>query len=253
MIAGAEATRSDEPVAGTVLNLQAMADNAPKVYSSKSALKTNSTSGRTNAVVSEGYVTGGKQQEAPRQVVIDDTDEVTPVATTPAASNKRVNIADEKPVEETIAEERAKKTSTAAVSKKDESKMSALDKLKAHMDKTVYAESEQKFEPKASGKYSPGSYNSEAKEETVTTPARRNSNMAAVRETRTPEKKTKEAAKNERVKPNAKTKAKSHTVRKGESLFEIAEKYDLTVAQLQKINKLNSKKITPGMKLKVAK
>jgi LysM repeat protein len=171
---------------------------------------------------------------------------------TEPAKTERVNIADEKPVEEVIAEERnaVQERKPAQMSKKDESKMSALDKLKAHMDKTVYAGNKE-FEPKASGHYDEQPVAS-ADEDVVTTPARRN-NAVSVKETKA-EKKTKEAVKKkEALKPKAKVKAKSHTVKRGETLFEIAEKYDVTVSQLQKMNKLGSKKIQPGMKLKVAK
>jgi LysM repeat protein len=242
--------KGEEPVAGSVLNLQGATDAPPKVYASSA--NTNENSYRKTSS-NDGYVTAGKKQDAPRQVVIDDAEEKATTTTTPAAAtnNKRVNIADETPVEETIAYER-KQAPQTTLSKKDESKMSALDKLKAHMDKTVYADNT-KFEPKSSGNYSEKTVTEEPEEEVVTTPARRN-NPAAEREVKATEKKKKEAAKKkEEIKPKAKAKPKTHTVRKGETLFEIAEKYDMTVSQLQKANKLGSKKIQPGMKLKLAK
>jgi LysM repeat protein len=240
--------KGEEPVPGSVLNLQAIADDAPKVYTSSAPRKTNAGNYRGATSGNDGYVTAGKKEEAPREVIIDDTELVSaPVKT------ERVNIADEKPVEEVIAQERnaAQERKPAQMSKKDESKMSALDKLKAHMDKTVYA-SKQEFEPKSSGHYDEQPV-AAAEEEVVTTPARRN-NAVSVKETRAEEKKAKEAVrKKEVLKPKAKVKAKSHTVKKGETLFEIADKYNLTVSQLQKMNKISSKKIQPGMKLKVAK
>lgn len=240
--------KGEEPVPGTVLNLQAMADAAPQVYTSNSASTKKTKAGNYRGATSsnDGYVTAGKKEEKPREVIIDDTDMVTE-----PAKAERVNIADEKPVEETIAEERntVQERKPTQISKKDESKMSALDKLKAHMDKTVYA-SNQAFEPKASGHYDEQPV-AAADEEVVTIPARRN-HAVSLKEAKA--EKAKEAAKKkETLKAKAKVKAKSHTVKRGETLFEIAKKYDLTVSQLQKMNKLGSKKIQPGMKLKVGK
>lgn len=243
--------KGEEPVAGSVLNLQAAADAAPKVYASSANTTTNENSYRKATSANDGYVTAGKKQETARQVVMDDAEETTPAAKT-TTSRKRVNIAYETPVEETIARERPQTQQTTAITKKDESKMSALDKLKAHMDKTVYADNT-KFEPKSSGNYNEKTVTEEPAEEVVTTPARRN-NTVAGRGVKTTEKKKKETPKKkEELKPKAKAKPKSHTVRKGETLFEIAEKYDMTVSQLQKANKLGSKKIQPGMKLKLTK
>lgn len=47
------------------------------------------------------------------------------------------------------------------------------------------------------------------------------------------------------------TGAKTHTVRKGESLFAIAQKHGTTVKKLQKLNGLKGNKIKPGDKLKI--
>ncbi|MFA6058328.1 MAG: glucosaminidase domain-containing protein [Taibaiella sp.] len=241
--------KGEEPVPGTVLNLQAVADGAPQVYTSSATKKVNAGNYNKATSSNDGYVVAGKKEDTSREVVIDDTEMVSaPVKA------ERVNIADEKPVEETIAEERnaRQERKPAQLSKKEESKMSALDKLKAHMDKTVYA-SNQEFEPKASGHYDEQPVASVDEEEVVTTPARRN-NAVSARETKAEERKTRETVKKkETVKPKAKVKAKNHTVKRGETLFEIAQKYDLTVSQLQKLNKLGSKKIQPGMKLKVVK
>jgi LysM repeat protein len=241
--------KDEEPVPGTVLNLQAMADGAPQVYTSSATKKANTGNYNRATASNDGYVAAGKKDEKPHEVIIDDTELVSAPAKT-----ERVNIADEKPVEETIAEERNARPERkpAPVSKKDESKMSALDKLKAHMDKTVYA-SNQEFEPKASRHYDDQPVAVVEEEEVITTPAARRNNVS-VKETKAEAKKAKEATKKkEAIKPKAKAKAKSHTVKKGETLFEIAEKYDITVSQLQKMNKLGSKKIQPGMKLKVVK
>lgn len=246
--------KEDQPLPGSVLNLQAMAADAPKTYSSAAAAKKAATSKAAGTIYNnEGYVTAGKKSDAPRQVVLDDIEEVKTEAGPVATNSGSINIANEKPVEETIAQEKAQ----AKISKKEESKMSALDKLKAHMDKTVYADN-QTYEPKASGHYDENVVSAE-EEVVTTTPARRN--VVSARETKTEERKQPKAAE-KREKDNkskkkeilkAKAKTKNHTVKKGETLFDIAEKYDLTVTQLQKINKLNSKKIQAGMKLKIVK
>ncbi|MBK7966889.1 MAG: LysM peptidoglycan-binding domain-containing protein [Bacteroidetes bacterium] len=44
---------------------------------------------------------------------------------------------------------------------------------------------------------------------------------------------------------------KTHTVRKGESLGRIASKYDMTVAQVKKMNKLRSNTVRSGQRLTV--
>ncbi len=239
--------KGEEPVAGTVLNLQNTADTKPELYAANAVRKSNN--GRTPRLSNDaGFVPAGKKNDAPPPpAVVDITDEQPEATTTPAkANNKRVNIADEKPVEEEIAETRKQQVQTTQTPKKDESKMTALEKLKAHMDKTVYADRD--FTPKASGHYDNSTTDAGSDDEEVTTtPARRNNTVAKTKPVT--EKKTKES-----LKPKAKAKVKSHTVRRGETLFEIAERYDLTVAQLQKINKLGKKKtIQPGMKLKVTK
>lgn len=228
--------KGEEPVPGTVLNLQGMAEGKPELYAANSAAPRGNQSNTTKVNNDESFVPAGKKSDDPPSVDITEEPEETTV-TTPAAS-QRVNIADEKPVEEVIAEERKKEAPV-----KDERKMTALEKLKAHMDKTVYAE--RHFEPKSSGNYDENTTAALAEEEPATTPAR----SSAVKNKPVEEKKKTR----ETVKPKAKTKARSHTVRKGETLFEIAQKYDLTVSQLQKMNKLSGMKIQPGMKLKVAK
>lgn len=240
--------KGEEPVAGSVLNLQSSADTRPELYAANAPRKSAPVRA-SRASESTDFVAAGKKSEPVPETKIGDEPEDMPAERQASAQNERVNIANEQPVEEAIAEERRSTTP-----KKDESKMTALEKLKAHMDKTVYAGKE--FEPKSSGHYDE---QNSTTEEITTVPARRNApsakaNYAArekeVKET-TGQKKGKDK---ERVKPKAKAKAKNHTVRKGETLFEIAQRYDLTVPQLQKLNKQlhGNKKIQPGMKLKVA-
>lgn len=64
----------------------------------------------------------------------------------------------------------------------------------------------------------------------------------------------------EKPKPAAKKKTKesketnsTHVVRSGESLYLIAEKYDITVNQLKKANSITGNKIKPGQKLTIPK
>lgn len=230
-------TKDEEPAIGTVLNLQSMADDKPEAYTADVPSGTaTTTTNRQTSNTDNAYVAGGKATSTSPRVIEDAQEDDN--ATT---ANQRVNIADETPVEEVIAAERAAKQKAPQKPLKDESKMTALEKLKAHMDKTVYADRD--FEPKASGNYDDTDNAVASSDEIATTPARKNTI-----DDRRPERKTKET-----IKPKAKAKVKSHTVRRGETLFEIAEKYDLTVSQLQKMNKLSSKKIVPGQKLKVAK
>lgn len=240
--------KGEEPLPGAILQLQTLAAGKPALYNmpARSTGMANNAPRRAIVINDDGYVTagGGRNPEAQQAVADEPAETEEDIPATPAA--RRVNIANEKPVEETIAEERRKNTATVA--QRTDSKMSALDKLKAHMDKTVYAEKE--FVPKSSGNYeekNEGGYGNVRQEEPISRKTPASPTLTAREKTRS------EKDKNGRkAEVNAKGKAKSHTVRKGESLFEIAQKYDVTVAQLQKMNKLGGKKtIQPGMKLKV--
>ncbi|WP_118972171.1 glucosaminidase domain-containing protein [Taibaiella koreensis] len=240
--------KGEEPVSGTVLNLQTTSESKPELYTAgvtrKNTYKPTKSPRLSN---DDGFVPAGKKPESVPEVNIGDEPETTTAEAQAAANNDRVNIANERPVEETIAEERRNQAPA-----KDESKMTPLEKLKAHMDKTVYANRD--FEPKTSGHYEETAAGTE---EAVTVPARNNTRTVetARRATKEEQKTAGQKKGREQVKPKAKAKAKSHTVRKGESLFEIAQKYDLSVSELQKMNKQlhGNKKIQPGMKLKVAK
>jgi LysM repeat protein len=43
-----------------------------------------------------------------------------------------------------------------------------------------------------------------------------------------------------------------HTVKRGETLFSIAQRYDMSVAEIKQLNKLRSDRVTSGSKLLVA-
>lgn len=234
--------KNEEPVTGSLLSLQTNAIEKPEVYQIADNTEPANTITNNAKNSNEGYIATKKTSYSTPEHIVNKAEEPAEEI----SNTGSVNIANEKPVEETIAEERSQKKTV------DESKLSALDKLKAHMDKTVYA-SNNEFEPKSSRNYEPAENNTYA-EETVTVPAKKVVTTATVtpREKKAAEQKKAEQKKKEVV--NARNKSKNHTVRKGESLYSIAEKYDLTVSQLQKINKLGgAKKITPGMKLKVTK
>lgn len=237
--------KGQEPVPGSVLNLQATSDQVPEVYvNTPNVASNNSTTGQPRLSNDAGFVPAGKKETANRSVEINDDAAVDVIAPQEKASNTKktptVNIADEPAVEdEIIATKPAKKQAET----KDEKKMSALDKLKAHMDQAVYTDKD--FQPKATGTYKEDNRKAVASRDeeepaSVTAPAKKSGTKVAAKKTVTP-------------KAAAKSKVKVHTVRKGETLYEIAEKYDLTVKELQKINKMTSKTIQPGKKLKVTK
>jgi LysM repeat protein len=249
----------EAPVAGSKLYLQTPAPAKPAVYGAPSQVKETATSATTaasgNAQAAPGRQTyvATEKQTAVQERVIDVQEEeeeeegeaMESVVTTPAKTST-INIANEVAVEETIAAERKLRatqepqspSAPQTVNTQNQKDLSPLDRLKAHMDKTVYA-SDNSFKPKSSGNYGDRSEkNIEVAEAPVKVERQSQlSNRTTARE----------------AAPKAGSKNKQHVVRRGETLFGIAEKYGLTVAQLQKLNKLGtSKKIVPGMKLKVA-
>lgn len=232
--------KGEEPAPGTVLSLQHNADRKPSLAgpgNSQPAIGQGRTPRLSN---DDGFVPAGRKTAAARKEVEEE------VATDAGTQTEPVNIANETPVEETIAAERRQAPrQQAPAPQKEERNMTALEKLKAHMDKTVYADG-QEFQPQASGNYEDEGSTYAPGEISTTTPARRNS-PNVTKNTVKQEERRKES-------PKAKAKAKVHTVRKGETLFAIAQKYDLSVGELQKLNKLSGKsKIQPGMKLQVAR
>lgn len=230
--------KGEEPVAGTVLNLQTVSGNKPELYAARSASETRKT--YTPRLSNDnGFVPAGKESNTTTVDLTESSEEKVQESVPEGRRSfpaRKVNIADEKPVEEVIAEERQQKQqqSRKATPAKEEKEMTALEKLKAHMDKTVYADRD--FQPKASGNYESEEETPREEEAIATTPARKNA-----------------VSGNSNRSTGAKSGTKLHTVRRGETLFRIASKYNMTVSQLQKLNKLSGKsKIIPGMKLKVA-
>lgn len=248
--------KDEEPAKGTVLSLQGEAEDKPEVYTAGRARAssptgpTYATKAPATATTDNAYVTTNrKTTPTAAEMEVREEETAAPLEKTVATrSQKRVNIADETPVEETIASERVQKKQA------DESKMTALEKLKAHMDRSVYADRKEHFTPQQSGTPVTASTHSDD-EEIATVPARKN--IRTVQPEPDPSRRNSNEAlakgkDKHKEQPRAKARVKSHTVKRGETAFGIAERYDITVSQLQKWNKLSSaKKIQPGMKLKV--
>ena len=51
---------------------------------------------------------------------------------------------------------------------------------------------------------------------------------------------------------NTSAKTVTYRVKNGDTLYEIAQLFDTTVARIKSLNRLNSNKITPGTRLKIA-
>lgn len=266
------------PVAGSIIHLQTAAANKPQIYT-KLQKETNGVNKATVQNQNSAYIAGGKKNNpteeykntSTRVVTIKDETEPTivkqteqpkAITTAPQKTNniEKVNIANEPAIEETLTAQRNNQKQIATVPTQQKAPvqsetnntpkepLSALDKLKAHMDKAVYGQQQTDFEPKTSKTYTPettSSTSNTAESNNTTLPARNNT---ANNNTTTNNKPAKQS---ERITPAAKAKPTVHTVKRGETLFGIADKYDLTVSQLQKLNKLGSKQIQPGMKLKL--
>jgi LysM repeat protein len=50
---------------------------------------------------------------------------------------------------------------------------------------------------------------------------------------------------------NASAKTVTYRVKNGDTLYEIAQLFDTTVARIKSVNRLRSNKITPGTRLKI--
>lgn len=63
---------------------------------------------------------------------------------------------------------------------------------------------------------------------------------------------TEKSAQKKKAEPSTKKSTpRTHTVRKGESLYKIAQKHGMTVKELQRINGIDGSKIKPGDKIKL--
>ncbi len=78
----------------------------------------------------------------------------------------------------------------------------------------------------------------------------RNNNLQVGMKLEIPTKNTKTVAKGKETKnKNSTSETIYHTVKKGENLFRIAQKYNLSVEELKRLNNLSSNKISKGQKL----
>lgn len=249
--------RDEEPLAGAVLQLQRKVSQRPEVTkqgASKTTLKENTAHADKKQVARPELIATTK---APVQEALPEDKQIEPGIEAPyevedaVAGESPVNIADEPAIEELLANDKAnnntpdrqlqeKPLRTTVVkedasSPKKEEEMSPLDKLKAHMDKTVYAQKEQAQASSVPTKAPAGS----AVQDTYTTvPARK---MAG----------TTTSTANQHQPRSAAAKTTYHTVVKGDTAFSISKKYGITVSQLQQWNKLSSSNVPLGKRLRV--
>jgi hypothetical protein len=149
--------KEEEPVVGAVLNLQTPIEKKPQTYypSNKNAVNDYRSAGNARS----SYVPGGKKSNAVENTNSNARESGIPIYN---SSNNKPNIANEPTVERTVPQ-------VQQVVNKDEN-MSALDKLKAHMDKAVYSNTDNiVFKPKSSRDYSNATESNT--EEYITTPA----------------------------------------------------------------------------------
>lgn len=158
--------------------------------------------------------------------IVETTPQVNnTVATKETAANtpktEEVNIANEKAVEEEMEGEEPVDTETVAA-KPEEEPQDELSRLKRKLDKAVYGKNEQR----------------PSKSNINTTEA--DKPIASANPTTTPE--------------TSKTTAdgsKIYIVQKGDTAFNIAKRFNITMRQLMDWNNLNFQAIKPGMKLRV--
>src|SRR5690606_5838834 len=127
---------------------------------------TTAASGNAQAAPGRQAYVATEKQTAVQERVFDVQEEeeeegeaMESVVTTPAKTST-INIANEVAVEETIAAERKLRatqepqspSAPQTANTQNQKDLSPLDRLKAHMDKTVYA-SDNSFKPKSSGNY----------------------------------------------------------------------------------------------------
>jgi LysM repeat protein len=222
----------DEPLPGTVLQLQAQALEKPRVKAqvltaatgAESAATENTTSGtpgwiRKEAAISENIV--AIPETAPERVRTSETAAAPPPVRIEKAAVENP-VAQVAPVTPVVAAE-APTPAAPPPPAEPAAPLSAMDRLKAKMDKAVYDNS---------GKPVALATGSEmgaevAKEKGETPPS-----------------------------PSANTKtggAAYHTVAKGDTAFSIAKKYSISVTDLRSWNKLDFTALHAGQKLRVQK
>lgn len=248
---------NEEPALGSLLYLREEAPSKPDIASARQTAPKAPNRAVATSPTSYVYTQPKERREPPAELT-----ETRPAAraTTSAPSDAttalpRKTRQNEDTYEASIETRPAgrytnNKTESANQTVAKPKEASPLDKLKAHMDKTVYG-SDGAFRPKSTLQYNEGDREEDTDESEAELPPLRKVNTV-VRGNSEPAGRTAQTAQAART-PAAATKgAAVHTVRKGDTLFSIAEKYKTTVAQIQKLNKLGSgKKIVPGMKLKV--
>lgn len=147
-------------------------------------------------------------------IIVEKKAVVVPASEVKTKTEEAVNIAETQAVEE------EKKETPKKEEPKPEEPMDEFARLKARLDKAVYA-----------------SENAKKKTEE--------------KNTAEPDKKETATAKKEEAKPAATTKPVYYTVKKGDSAFAIAKKHGITMTQLKEWNHLDFNEIKVGQKLRV--
>ncbi len=227
-----------EPKPGSVLQLQSEAANAPEVYIPSSGPVAAVPLARKANAAEDAYVVVKNNSQA-------GSPEPTPYKQQPAPATNTTTSAPAPaknpavPVQQPVAAVAA--TTKAPEVIEDNSNLSPYERLKRHMDKQVsnttsYNETriqETNSSPAAEDPY-------------VTTPARTTTQPAARQAP------SRQSTSNT-AQPKAAAGNRFHTVKKGETLTAIAQKYGVTVKQLQDWNKVSPKTLKAGQKLKVSK
>lgn len=243
-------TEGFEPIPGEVINLQEPKSLVPKVVSSSTAINTEPNTANAKRVKEDEYIF--TQNNKHKEITINqenvntvynlenDSDNEKTINST-VTEVKKVNIADEPAIEEIIANERnTNETNVATTTKQtqaqeEEENLTPFEKLKRHMDKTVQNASNTSSNNNVNTIYA--NNNNDDNDDYVTTPAKQNTNVKSNTNITTKQ---------------TTSKAKTYKVKKGDSLYKIAEKHKVTVNQLKKWNGLKSNNIAVGKVLKVS-
>jgi LysM repeat protein len=250
----------EEPVAGTVLQLQEDAQVKPEVVATTKVQP-------ANIPVPEPYIVQKEtpaietQQEAKAEPIaappageevvakipVDNTPETVvsynDIAPAVKGPTPAVNIANEQPVEEVIAEEKVQQAlppqTLPAEPKKEEKPVDEFDALKAKFDRVVYAGRDAKAAETSVAEPAAATPKAEApKQEPVAKPELKKEEVA----------KKQEQPKEELVTVKGK---KYYTVKKGDTAFGIAKRNNLTMRELLNLNDLDFRELQVGQKLRV--